>query len=63
MLNELYQYKEHFDRELVMAQARVQVVDEMIANETLKRAKAETPDTQIVETEIEVAEQPTDESY
>lgn len=63
MLNELYQYKEHFDRELVMAQARVQVVDEMIANETLKRAKAETTDTQIVETEIEVAEQPTDESY
>jgi hypothetical protein len=63
MLNELYQYKEHFEHELVMAEARVQVVDEMIANEMLKQAKAETPDTKIVETEIEVAEQPTDESY
>lgn len=63
MLQELYAYKAHYDHELVMAQARVQVVEEMIANTLRKLGKDETPDTQIVETEIEVAEQPTDESY
>ena len=61
MLENLYEYRKVFEAELVKAQAQVAVVDFMI--EADKKNLAEIADTEIVEIENEVAEQPTDESY
>ena len=61
MLEKLYEYRKVFEAELVKAQAQVAVVDFMIEAEQKKLA--ENADTEIVEIENEVAEQPTDESY
>lgn len=61
MLEKLYEYRKVFEAELVKAQAQVAVVDFMIEAE--KKKLAESADTEIVEIENEVAEQPTDESY
>lgn len=61
MLKKLYEYRKVFEAELVKAQAQVAVVDFMIEAEQKKLA--ESADTEIVEIENEVAEQPEDESY
>ena len=75
MLENLYEYRKVFEAELVKAnadlaraekakinaEAQVAVVDYMIEAEEKKLA--ESADTEIVEIENEVAEQPTDESY
>lgn len=60
MLEELREYRKVFEAELVKAQAQVEVVDYMIAQEEKKIAER---DTQYVAFGNEVAEQPTDESY
>lgn len=75
MLEKLREYRKVFEAELVKAnedfakaekaknnaEAQVAVVDFMIEAEEKKLA--ESADTEIVEIENEVAEQPTDESY
>lgn len=75
MLEKLYEYRKVFEAELVKAnedfakaekaknnaEAQVAVVDFMIEAEEKKLAQ--NADTEIVEIENEVAEQPTDESY
>jgi hypothetical protein len=60
MLERLYDYKQRYEKEYLLAKAKIQVVEEMIADEIRNEKDEEA--TEIAE-EQEVAEQPTDESY
>ena len=60
MLSRLYEYKQRYEKEYLLAKAKIQVIDEMIADEI--HNENEEAATEIVG-DNEVAEQPTDESY
>lgn len=61
MLERLYDYKQRYEKEYLLAKAKIQVVEEMIADEI--RHENDEEATEIAEHQ-EVTEQPiTDESY
>lgn len=59
MLERLYDYKRRYEKEYLLAKAKMQVIDEMIADEVRHNDEYAT---EIAEQQ-EVAEQTTDESY
>ena len=58
MLERLYAYKQRYDKEYLLAKAKVQIIDEMIADE-IRNEQDEA--TKIAEQEV--AEQPINECY
>lgn len=60
MLDKLYAYKQRFEKEYLLAKAKIQVIDEMISEEI--RVDTEENATEIAHT-TEVAERPMNESY
>lgn len=60
MLQALYAYKTQYEKELLMAQAKISVVEEMIANEVKKQAENVEEPASDVSGQMQITE---DESY